>query len=623
MPRKVTSITIDNYRSWFGPYEPIKLPKGENLLVYGENGSGKSSFFKGMQNFFRSSIDGNPPFELNRFAALAGNGNGTISLEFSDFANNPATRSQYQYTIGAASTNRQQFINDTRKLNSFLDYKHMLGVHYTDPDSTTTPDLFSSFVEGILGEFNIPGTGNSILTESKSIENGLKKRSDSKLYKEAVANFPPIQTAVIKIVNDIITDLNRLLNTFFDNGILVQIVDFKFEIETIRKKRLSKSLKLQVRYANQVVPNYNYFLNEARLSSIAICFYLSAVLSHPAGAEFKILFLDDIFVGLDTSNRMPLLSLLKTEFVGYQIFITTYDRFWYETAKDWFEKNMNSEWLFREMYVHKKAYLPGQPNIDITISVPGQDNYEKALYHLSNSIRPDYPAAANYLRKYAEEIFKKFIPEVEYKLDDENIGEFPEKIMLNKLMIGAKAFLNKIHQNDALLLQLKGQSKRLLNPLSHYNPSTPIFRRELDDIVSLLPSVETYLKNLSINHFKLSLNQYKTIRIHFVLAAGDDIFYILNLNTQLYKYQNGGPVNFSTCSAKLTSRTIVTGIGTTFVKLKNDFVDFQDAYTFCLANINAFIAPTAIPVNPNYLNQFEYEENSGIWSLLNTLLVWP
>ena len=51
MPRKITGITIDNYRAWHGPYPKIELPNGENLLIYGENGSGKSSFFKWAPGF--------------------------------------------------------------------------------------------------------------------------------------------------------------------------------------------------------------------------------------------------------------------------------------------------------------------------------------------------------------------------------------------------------------------------------------------------------------------------------------------------------------------------------------------------------------------------------------------
>jgi ABC-type molybdenum transport system ATPase subunit/photorepair protein PhrA len=45
--KKITEITLCNYRAFLNkPNEEdkykISLPKGENLLIYGENGSGKS-----------------------------------------------------------------------------------------------------------------------------------------------------------------------------------------------------------------------------------------------------------------------------------------------------------------------------------------------------------------------------------------------------------------------------------------------------------------------------------------------------------------------------------------------------------------------------------------------------
>ena len=101
--------------------------------------------------------------------------------------------------------------------------------------------------------------------------------------------------------------------------------------------------------------------------------YIAALVNTPQNnLDFKILYLDDIFIGLDMSNRLPLLDILKnfkkpiieqfvdaendnaivervqrvggevqTEpesfFKTYQIFISTYDRFWFQVAKNWFE----------------------------------------------------------------------------------------------------------------------------------------------------------------------------------------------------------------------------------------------------------------------------------------------
>ncbi|MBW7869201.1 MAG: hypothetical protein H3C31_12865 [Brumimicrobium sp.] len=48
----ITGITLDNYRAFNGAYAPIAIPAKQHLLIYGENGSGKSSIYKSVKNFF-------------------------------------------------------------------------------------------------------------------------------------------------------------------------------------------------------------------------------------------------------------------------------------------------------------------------------------------------------------------------------------------------------------------------------------------------------------------------------------------------------------------------------------------------------------------------------------------
>ena len=53
---RITEIKLNNYRAFYGEHT-ISLDKdGKNLMVYGENGSGKSSLFTALQNFFLSSV---------------------------------------------------------------------------------------------------------------------------------------------------------------------------------------------------------------------------------------------------------------------------------------------------------------------------------------------------------------------------------------------------------------------------------------------------------------------------------------------------------------------------------------------------------------------------------------
>lgn len=85
------------------------------------------------------------------------------------------------------------------------------------------------------------------------------------------------------------------------------------------------------------------------LSAIAISIYLGMVKRHVQGIPCKVLFLDDIFIGLDISNRLPLLEILNTDFSAYQVFITTYDKPWYEFVRTNY-LNRNNKWKCFEIY---------------------------------------------------------------------------------------------------------------------------------------------------------------------------------------------------------------------------------------------------------------------------------
>ncbi len=116
------------------------------------------------------------------------------------------------------------------------------------------------------------------------------------------------------------------------------------------------SIVLQVFENNNSIDAHNphFALNEAKLSAIAISIFLGSIIKQsPFSPNLKPLFLDDILIGLDNENRLRLLNLLKESdvpeaekvFKHFQIFITTYDRHWYEVSK------INLEgWKFIEFY---------------------------------------------------------------------------------------------------------------------------------------------------------------------------------------------------------------------------------------------------------------------------------
>ena len=177
-------------------------------------------------------------------------------------------------------------------------------------------------------------------------------------------------------------------------------VALNFDFPGVQYNRENKTLDnqevlLRVELFDRDIPEHHLFLNEARLSAIAIAIYFSSILIQPE-SRLKILALDDVLIGLDMSNRLPVLDILEEYFSEYQIFLTTYDKAWYEIAK---QRTSDAEWE------HAEFYSKETDEFEIPIYVQDRPYLEKAKAYFAAS---DYKACVIYLRTAFEAAIKKF-----------------------------------------------------------------------------------------------------------------------------------------------------------------------------------------------------------------------
>ena len=103
--------------------------------------------------------------------------------------------------------------------------------------------------------------------------------------------------------------------------------------------------------------------------------------------------LDDVLIGLDLSNRIPLLQLLQAEFGDWQILLLTHDHTWFELAREY--TRASGQWTDREMFlVEPETGGIGRPELR-----DGSDPLNRAEAHLRSN---DLMAAAVYLRSAFE-----------------------------------------------------------------------------------------------------------------------------------------------------------------------------------------------------------------------------
>lgn len=486
----ITRLTIDNYRA-FPVKKSIEIPYKHHLLIYGENGSGKSSVYHALMDFLASSDNYSINFNLNRFCKDAAILQGHIEIDISDGTNINTYRFD---SDNSKSTNRNHGIRLANKAKGFLDYKRILKAHALDVKPTAKPDIFDLLVHELLCLHRVAnpagGTGTvQLLEKYDKLSTILRKtRRNARIYIQSIAELSKLNAELLSLLKRVFEEANRYLAEYFKN---VLRLDLNYTpLNVTSHKTMVERIELRVFFGDKEISDYHVFLNEARLSAIALSLYLASVKVHPEDSTIhRILFLDDVFIGLDMSNRIPLLEILKNEFASsaFQILIATYDRQWFDLAHNWFATNQCKVKTI-EMYIGRGDATIQAPEYPVIIART-PDYYQTAKAHFELH---DYPAAANCLRKACEKEMKRILPKhLTLQANNEN-GEIHK---IDKLQSLADNFIDYIkkHKLDlAPFAQFNTYKKIILNPLSHDDLEAPHYRREIEAGISIVEALRDF-----------------------------------------------------------------------------------------------------------------------------------
>src|SRR5262249_24315513 len=147
---------------------------------------------------------------------------------------------------------------------------------------------------------------------------------------DAVNEF---NTGLRGILPDVERVTSELLSYFADTRVTLRLslpgVRYNGAKRIVDRDVVDRRLNFEIRLNGEEIPEWNDFLNEARLSALALSIYLAgALLSNPSppasvATPLKLLVLDDVLIGLDLSNRLPVLRLLEDRFSEYQVMLLT------------------------------------------------------------------------------------------------------------------------------------------------------------------------------------------------------------------------------------------------------------------------------------------------------------
>lgn len=379
-----------------------------------------------------------------------------------------------------------------------MTYKHLLSIHHIKKENEI--DLFELLVKGVLKHFkSVAITGTKELGELwDDVETAIVKETSqafniTQKKREVDEEIDKFNTAFKKLfernsIENIMKFAQPILDKFGHN------IEIELNYTQARPNAAYNAIernhvRAKVKYLGKEIPKPHIFLNEARLSAIAISIYLGMVKRHVQGIPCKVLFLDDIFIGLDISNRLPLLDILNTDFTDYQVFITTYDKPWYEFVRTNY-LSRNNQWKCFEIYAgrSKKGFT-----IPVVKEIKGQGNNDHLTYFIQTAEdyhnKGDNKAAGVYLRSAFEAILKQFC-----------FGKVTVKFMTDQSKLKADEFWNatKRHQQATGLTQnTKNEIDNLLplvlNPLNHNDINKNEHNSEIARTINILRTLKTEL----------------------------------------------------------------------------------------------------------------------------------
>jgi len=488
---RITGVEIANYRGFAGDSFRLTLEQGENLLVYGENGAGKSSLYNTLKDFLHAATNRHVNIVQQRNRDNTGGA--------------PVVRIHTAVgTVEWTEAARGQDTNDWRSLDDgkgFLDYRVLLRFYNATHDGHRRIDLFKLLLEGMLSQhrMEIPGTP-TFLAEWRAIQLQAKYRLNEGEKEDLKARVGVFNAAFQIAAGHLADNATVLLREFDPNiGIIFvreQDADFDWWPKKLTPPRFVAEA---TRPGKAPVTDYHEVFNEARLSAMAICLFFAALETCPIEGP-RLLVLDDVLIGLDMGNRRKVVDLVQRLFPDWQIVILTYHKAWFEVLKerikvgDWAGNQWRSILIRPE--IHRESGLLTIAHEDSGTSL------ETADLCLA---RRDYKAAAVYARTALEAIFHNHAERlnlaVHFKQDqhthdtDDFLIPFENRFEhLIDPLTRARA--------KALVAELRYVRRTVLNAYAHADEiSQDELAGEVDHGIAIVRQVGVFLDALQRAHF--------------------------------------------------------------------------------------------------------------------------
>ena len=520
----ISKLRINGFKAF--PQECEIDFAGMNLLMYGENGSGKSSIYYALHALLQSQNHdkGNIYFDKNSSESLVNKY--TISTEPYIELELEGGATKYRLSKNGYKEFPSSSTSPLRDMNAecvFINHKFLF--HAFSFRNSQYIDLFPVFIKDIL-PFTLTSDQHHYISQLyDKIVAGIQRKGSRVApdYDKLLDKFNREVFRIVEIINyqsniHPETHVNSIYNKHFrDEGDRELLIELKYENNRDHIPQPDKSYWLRYGYKYQQIIIANRqeerkvgtqfeilspvirmivkekkedgtwleiekpqtYFNEAKLTAIILSIRFS-LLDLTADADGRFLALDDMLISLDMSNRAKVVKFLLGIADKYKIYLFTHDRAFFNYIWHEIQSNRKSQdWVSKRICYSKNDKMP-------FVLDDQSDNLSKAKYFYQLG---DYTTSALYLRKQLEQSVGELLP---YELKTRVDGGFTELQTLWKKLVGFYSCNGK--SIDDTMQKLFEDSKLLiLNVSAHYQRlSTPIYRNELDQVFKLV----NYVKSL-------------------------------------------------------------------------------------------------------------------------------
>jgi hypothetical protein len=399
MQWRLKNLRISNFKFFYGN---VDIPlDGKNLLLYGENGSGKSSIYWSLYTILQSCLKPDKPsatkyFEYdnqenlrNKFAK-----DSDYSGIVLEFVHSDGRTRTYENSTIRTNTQADDFIIKTAANSGFMNYKFLSSLFdFKNSEQNNIFKLIENQIFPFLNfkkDYTLIPYDNYVTSSNVGswwkyinrclIENGVLPRSNRK--KNSILENTVQYNAYRKLINSFNNNLKELFDGIieFANKKIDETFKLPIKLELsyepaafnilkpgTKKAKDSKlhepKIILSAQYIHDLANDHTVyhprsFFNEAKLTVVALALRM-AIYEQTASYNdnsncSEILVIDDLLISLDMGYRLKVIDVIL-DYVnkGKQLIFLTHDRALFNLVKNKIDVN---GWKVLEMFSKYEGY---------------------------------------------------------------------------------------------------------------------------------------------------------------------------------------------------------------------------------------------------------------------------